>query len=70
MPDERVLYFGTGKRRCVGEIFARPQMYHFTAALVQAFKFLPVDGMRPDHLSYRSGLNQHIQKLRVQVVLR
>ena len=25
MPDERVMYFGTGKRRCVGEIFARPQ---------------------------------------------
>ena len=66
VPDERVMYFGTGKRRCVGEILARPQMYLFAAALLQAF--LRADGKRPDHLSYRSGLNQHIQKLRVQTV--
>ena len=45
-------------------------MYLFTAALIQAFKFLPVDGKKPDPLSYRSGLNQHIQKLRVKVVPR
>ena len=69
-PDERVIYFGTGKRRCVGEILARAQMYLFTAALIQAFKFLPADGVRPDHLSYKSGLNQHIHKLRVRVVPR
>ena len=70
VPDEKVMYFGTGKRRCVGEILARPQMYLFAAAMLQAFKFIPAGGKKPDHLSYRSGLNQHIQRLRVQVVPR
>ena len=54
----------------MGEILARAQMYLFTAALIQAFKFLPADGVRPDHLSYKSGLNQHIHRLRVRVVPR
>ena len=33
--DERVIYFGTGKRRCVGEILGRAEQYLFSVALVQ-----------------------------------
>ena len=33
--DERVIYFGTGKRRCVGEILGRAEQYLFSVALIQ-----------------------------------
>ena len=35
VPDEKVIYFGTGKRRCVGEILGRAEMYIFAAALIK-----------------------------------
>ena len=35
VPDEKVIYFGTGKRRCVGEILGRAEMYIFGAALIK-----------------------------------
>ena len=35
VPDEKVIYFGTGKRRCVGEILGRAEMYIFSAALLK-----------------------------------
>ena len=35
MSDERVIYFGTGKRRCVGEILGRAEQYLFSVALIQ-----------------------------------
>ena len=70
VPDERVIYFGTGKRRCVGEILGRAEMYLFAVGLLQAFKFAPADGKRPDYRSYRAGLNMHIHKLKVKVIPR
>ena len=35
VPDEKVIYFGTGKRRCVGEILGRAEMYVLSAALIK-----------------------------------
>ena len=35
MPDKKVIYFGTGKRRCVGEILGRAEMYVLSAALIK-----------------------------------
>lgn len=70
MPDEKVIYFGTGKRRCVGEILGRAEMYIFAASFLQAFKFTSSDGKRPDHLSYRPGLNMHIKQLKVKITPR
>jgi len=70
MPDEKVIYFGTGKRRCVGEILGRAEMYIFAASFLQAFKFTSSDGKRPDHLSYRPGLNMHIKQFKVKITPR
>jgi len=70
VPDEKVIYFGTGKRRCVGEILGRAEMYIFGAALIKAFKFLYPNGQRPDIHSYRPGLNMHIKEFRPRVVHR
>ena len=70
MPDERVIYFGTGKRRCVGEILGRAEMYIFAASFLQALKFSSADGKRPDFLSYRPGLNMHIKEFKVKITPR
>ena len=57
-------------RRCVGEILGRAEMYIFAASLLQAFKFSSSDGERPDHLSYRPGLNMHIKQFKVKITPR
>merc|ERR1719226_272432 len=70
VPDEKVIYFGTGKRRCVGEILGRAEMYIFAASFLQALKFSSADGKRPDFLSYRPGLNMHINEFKVKITPR
>ena len=56
--DEHVVYFGIGKRRCVGEILARAETYLFFVGLVQAFKFKAPGGVKPE-FKYLPGLNMH-----------
>ena len=36
-PHPRVIPFGVGKRRCLGEILARMSLYKFFTALVQKY---------------------------------
>ena len=45
-------------------------MYIFATSLLQAFKFSSSDGKRPDHLSYRPGLNMHIKQFKVKITPR
>ena len=59
--DEKVIYFGTGKRRCAGEVLARAELYLFTVTLIQAFKFLPPKSGQMPTLDYESGLNMTIK---------
>ena len=40
-----VVPFGIGKRSCIGELLARQELFLFTAALVQHFRFLPPEGV-------------------------
>ncbi len=58
-PDERMLYFGIGKRRCIGEVLGRAQTYVFSVSLVQAFKLTSPGGERVS-IDYNPGLNMHI----------
>jgi cytochrome P450 len=51
--DEHVIYFGIGKRRCVGEILGRAETFLFTLGLVQAFKFEAMPGAEYPDLKYR-----------------
>lgn len=60
VPDERVIYFGIGKRRCVGEILGRAEAYLFAATLLQRFSLEAAPGCKPDIDDYIPGLNMHI----------
>lgn len=45
---EKVMLFGLGKRRCVGEIIARSEVFLFLAILIQRLKFSSMPGQMPD----------------------
>jgi cytochrome P450 len=68
--DEHVIYFGIGKRRCVGEILGRAETFLFTLGLVQAFKFEAMPGAEYPDLKYRPGLNMHVLPLHAKITPR
>ena len=39
-PNSRVIPFGIGKRRCLGENFARMSLYKFFTALIQKYEIV------------------------------
>lgn len=45
---EKVMIFGLGKRRCVGEVIARSEVFLFLAILIQRLKFSSMPGQMPD----------------------
>ena len=40
-PDDRLIPFSVGKRRCLGETLAKAEFFLFFTALLQQFNFLP-----------------------------
>ena len=40
LPNPRVIPFGVGKRRCLGEILARMSLYKFFTALIQKYEIV------------------------------
>ena len=47
---QRVLNFGAGRRKCVGDIFAKNRLFILVTLLLQKFKFLPAEGHpKPQH---------------------
>ncbi|XP_068613478.1 cytochrome P450 1A1-like [Brachionichthys hirsutus] len=55
MEGEKVTVFGLGKRRCIGELIARNEVYLFLAILIQRLQFLPMPG-EPLDLTPEYGL--------------
>merc|ERR1719222_489769 len=47
-PNERLLPFGIGRRRCLGENLARMETFLFFTNLMLNFNFKPVNGELPD----------------------
>ena len=39
-PNPKVIPFGTGKRRCMGELLARVTLYKFTTAIIQKYEIV------------------------------
>ncbi len=47
---QRSLPFGTGRRQCPGEVFARNRLFVLITMMLQKFKFVPAEGHpRPNH---------------------
>lgn len=53
---EKVLIFGLGKRRCIGEFIARRQVFLFLTTLLQQLEFSVRDGRKVD-MTPRYGLS-------------
>ncbi|KAI4904388.1 hypothetical protein NFI96_016777 [Prochilodus magdalenae] len=45
---EKVMVFGLGKRRCIGEVIGRSEVFLFLAILIQRVKFSSLLGKMPD----------------------
>ncbi|NXS27764.1 CP1A5 protein, partial [Pomatostomus ruficeps] len=63
---EKVLVFGLGKRRCIGETIARWQVFLFLATLLQQLEFSVCPGRKPDMtpiygLTLRHNRCEHFQ---------
>ncbi|XP_054858742.1 cytochrome P450 1A5-like [Eublepharis macularius] len=58
---EKVLIFGLGKRRCVGEMIARWQVFLFLTSLLQELQFTVQDGVKVD-LTPRYGLTMKLPR--------
>jgi len=51
--DERLVIYSLGKRICMGELFARKDIFMFTANLIQKMRLLPaLNHPLPDRHNY------------------
>ncbi len=68
--DPRMGIFGIGKRRCMGEVLARGEMFLFIVGLIQKFEFRrAADGEEPC-LEPKSGLISYPQEQEVTLAPR
>jgi cytochrome P450 len=68
-PDERVIYFGIGKRKCAGELVGRAENYLFSTSIIQRFKLKNPLGKKAVD-GYTPGLNMHILPTKAQFIPR
>lgn len=69
MLGEKVMMFGMGKRRCIGEVMARNEVYLFLAILVQKLQVLPVPGESVD-LTPEYGLAMKHKRCHLKAIMR
>ena len=71
--SEKVLLFGMGKRRCIGEVMARWEVFLFLAILLQRLEFSVPPGVKVDltptyGLTMKHARCEHVQaRLRVHI---
>ncbi|KAB0792149.1 hypothetical protein PPYR_14349 [Photinus pyralis] len=61
--------FGIGKRRCLGEVFAKANLFLIIAGLLHTFNFRPVPG-DPPHFEVMEGLTAGVKPFKMIVSLR
>ncbi|XP_034231242.1 probable cytochrome P450 305a1 isoform X2 [Thrips palmi] len=69
-PDERLLNFSLGKRRCFGDVLARNCLFLFLAGLLQRFRLVVPPGEAPPSTEPVPGLTQSPQPYRVLLLPR
>jgi cytochrome P450 len=63
----RLIPFSTGKRQCPAETLATSQVFLFFAALMQRFKFEPVEKDKPPPVEVASGVTRSPRPFAVKV---
>lgn len=69
MEAEKVMLFGLGKRRCVGEVIARSEVFLFLAILIQRLKFSSLPGQILD-MTPEYGLTMKHKRCLLRTTLR
>ena len=69
LAGEKVMLFGMGKRRCIGEMVARNEVYLFLAILVQRLTFHAVPG-EPLDMTPEYGLTMKHKRCHLRATLR
>ncbi|XP_062860397.1 cytochrome P450 1A1 [Trichomycterus rosablanca] len=67
--SEKVMIFGLGKRRCVGEAIGRSEVFLFLAILIQRLKFSSLPGQTPD-MTPEYGLTMKHKRCLLRATLR
>ncbi|KAK2853511.1 hypothetical protein Q5P01_006172 [Channa striata] len=66
---EKVMAFGLGKRRCIGEVIARNEVYLFLAILIQNLHFHPMPG-EPLDMTPQYGLTMKHKPCHLRATMR
>ncbi|KAJ4920312.1 hypothetical protein JOQ06_021606 [Pogonophryne albipinna] len=66
---ERVMVFGMGKRRCIGEVIARNEVYLFLAIIVHKLHFHAMPGQKPD-MTPEYGLTMKHKRCHLRATMR
>lgn len=66
---EKVMTFGLGKRRCIGEIIARNEVFLFLAILIQKLNFQALPGDQLD-LTPEYGLTMKHKRYHLRATMR
>ncbi|XP_068432658.1 cytochrome P450 1A1 [Clinocottus analis] len=69
LEGERVMAFGMGKRRCIGEVIARNEVYLFLAIIVQKMHFCAIPG-EPLDMTPEYGLTMKHKRCHLRATMR
>lgn len=69
LEGEKVMAFGMGKRRCIGEVIARNEVYLFLAIIIQKLHFHTVEGELPD-MTPEYGLTMKHKRCQLKATMR
>lgn len=69
MEGEKIMVFGMGKRRCIGEVIARHEVFLFLAILIQNLHFLAVPG-EPLDMTPEYGLTMKHKRCHLRSIMR
>nr|AIA66374.1 cytochrome P450 family 1 subfamily A polypeptide 1 [Pseudopleuronectes yokohamae] len=69
LDGEKVMALGMGKRRCIGEVIARNEVYLFLAIIIQKLHFLPIPGEKLD-MTPEYGLTMKHKRCHLKATMR